>query len=223
MGSDFVQLLLYGLAAAFAAPVAAVVTALVLGRSRTPVASSSTFVLGALLLDLVVVLLFYWLAADAVQGNHDIGAWIDVALGVMFLLLGVFAAREHPDAQKDAAQRARAERIASGGLLTLLAAGLVVQLINFDAIAVMAGGLKEIVEAGVDTGGRVVDTAILLALALLPYWLPVAIFVLAPARATPALGRMTEWILGNARMLELVCGFGFGAVFAVKGVTALLG
>jgi hypothetical protein len=223
MADQFLQLVVYGLAAAFAAPVAAVVSALVLGRSRTPVSSSSTFVLGALLLDLVVVLVFYALAADAVQGNDDIGAWIDIALGVMFLLLGAFAVRERPDPEKDAAQRARAERIASGGLVTLLAAGLVVQVINFDAIAVMAGGLKEIVQAGVDTGARVVYTAFLLILMLLPYWLPIAIFVLAPDRAKPALARMTEWILGNARMLEIVCGFGFGVVFAVKGLTSLLG
>jgi hypothetical protein len=45
----------------------------------------------------------------------------------------------------------------------------------------------------------------------------------APERAKPALARMTEWILANARMLEIVCGFGFGAVFAFKGLTALLG
>ncbi len=223
MDNEFLQLLLYGLAAAFAAPVAAVVTALVLGRSRTPVSSSGTFVLGALLLDLVVVVVLYTLAADAIEGNGDIGAWIDIALGVMFLLLGVFAAREHPDPAKDAAQRARAERIASGGLLTLLAAGLVVQVINFDAIAVMAGGLKEIVEAGVDTAGRVVFTALLLTLALLPYWLPIGIYVLAPERAKPALAHMTEWILDNARVLEMVCSFGFGAVFAVKGLVVLLG
>lgn len=223
MDSLFVQLLLYGMAAAFAAPVAAVVTALVLGRSRTPVSSSSTFVVGALLLDLAVVVVFYALAASAVQGNHDIGAWIDVALGVMFLLLGAFAAREHPDAEKDAAQRARAEKVASGGLLTLLAAGLVVQVINFDAIAVMSGGLKEIVEAGVDSTGRLVATAFLLSVMLLPYWLPIAIYVVVPDRAKPALARMTEWILDHARVLEMVCGFGFGAVFAVKGLAALLG
>lgn len=222
MGSLFVELLLYGLAAAFAAPIAAVVAALVLGRSRTPIPSSSTFVVGALLLDLVVVVLFYTLASSTIAGNHDIGAWIDVALGVMFLLLGVFAVREHPDPERDAAQRARAERIASGSLLTLLGAGLVVQVINFDAIAVMAGGLKEIVEAGLGTTGRLLSTAFLLTLMLLPYWVPIAIVVLAPARAKPALARMTEWIMDHGRVLEVVCGFGFGVVFAFKGLTALL-
>ena len=38
-----------------------------------------------------------------------------------------------------------------------------------------------------------------------------------------ALGGMSEWIMSNARMLEIVVGFGFGAIFLIKGVTALVG
>jgi hypothetical protein len=34
---------------------------------------------------------------------------------------------------------------------------------------------------------------------------------------------MSEWIISNARMLEIVVGFGFGAVFLLKGVRALTG
>jgi hypothetical protein len=45
----------------------------------------------------------------------------------------------------------------------------------------------------------------------------------SPTRTKPALARMTEWIMANSRMLEIVVGFGFGAVFAFKGVTALVG
>ena len=63
----------------------------------------------------------------------------------------------------------------------------------------------------------------LIALMLLPYWVPAAFYAIAPHRAGVALGRMSEWIMSNARMLEIVVGFGFGAVFLIKGVTALAG
>ena len=36
------------------------------------------------------------------------------------------------------------------------------------------------------------------------------------------LGRLTEWIMANSRMIEIVVGLGFGAYFLVKGLAVLL-
>ena len=33
---------------------------------------------------------------------------------------------------------------------------------------------------------------------------------------------MTDWIVANARMLEILTGFGFGIIFAIKGYQALV-
>ena len=43
-----------------------------------------------------------------------------------------------------------------------------------------------------------------------------------PERAVPVLGRLTEWIMTNSRMIEIVIGLGFGAVFLVKGLVVLV-
>lgn len=223
MADLFPQLVLYGAAAAFAAPVAAVIAAIILGRSRTPTRSALVFAAGALILDLIVVVVFVTIYRSASASTDDLGAWIDVALGAMFLVLGVVALVQQEDAEKDAAQRARVERIASGSVATLLVAGIVVQVINFDAIAVAAGGMKEIVDSGVVGLEAAIALAFLLLVMLTPYWAPTAAMVVAPGRARPALTRMTGWILDHSRALELVCGFGFGAVFALKGITALVG
>ena len=66
------QLVLYGLAAAAAAPIAAVVSALILGKSKTPLPSAFTFVAGAALLDAIVVVVFFVLVAlgDPGQRGH---------------------------------------------------------------------------------------------------------------------------------------------------------
>ena len=216
------QLVLYGLAAAAAAPIAAVVSALILGKSKTPLPSAFTFVAGAALLDIVVAVLFFVLVASAIQGNGDLGAYLDILLGVIFAGLGVYAIFEKDSPEKDAAQRARAEQIASGGMKTLIVAGLAVQVINFDAIAVAVGGLKEIVEASLASVEILVATIFLFILVLLPYWVPAVFYAFAPQRAGILLGRMSEWIMANSRMLEIVVGLAFGAAFLFKGVTALM-
>src|SRR6187397_3730925 len=118
------QLVLYGLAAAAAAPIAAVVSALILGKSKSPLPSAFTFVAGAALLDIVVAVVFFVLVASAIQGNGDLGAYLDILLGVIFAGLGVYAIVAKDSPEKDAAQRARAEQIASGGVKTLIVAGL---------------------------------------------------------------------------------------------------
>jgi hypothetical protein len=80
MGSLPVQVAVYGLAAAFAAPIGAVVSALILGKSRRPVVGAWTFVAGAAFLDAVFAAVI--LAADLFEDGGDAGAIVDVGLGM---------------------------------------------------------------------------------------------------------------------------------------------
>lgn len=86
MGSLLVQVAIYGLAAACAAPVAAVVSAVILGKSARPVISTWTFVAGAAFLDVVFAAVI--LAADLFENGGDAGAIVDVGLGVLFVAMG---------------------------------------------------------------------------------------------------------------------------------------
>jgi len=216
----FPQLLLYGLAAAIAAPIAAVVCAFVLGKSSRPLPSAGAFVLGALGLDLIVTAIIV-VALRRADASTDIGAYIDLALGAMFLILAAVAVVQRETPEGEAKQRARVERLASAGPKTLITAGIAVQVINFDAIAIMAGGLKEIVLGGTVGIEALIAVFFLLAVMLLPYYAPAVFFALRPSAARPALVRMTDWIVGNARMLEIVTGLGFGIIFGIKGYQAL--
>ena len=158
MGSLLVQVAIYGLAAAFAAPIAIVVSALILGKSTRPVIGGWTFVAGAAFLDLVFAIVI--LAADLFEEGGDAGAIVDVGLGVLFVAMGLLAVFQAESPEKDAARRARAEQIATAKLATLFAAGFFVQVINFDAIAVFGGALKDIGEANITTGQEVIATAV---------------------------------------------------------------
>ena len=220
MGSLLVQVAIYGVAAALAAPIAIVVSALILGKSTRPVIGTWTFVAGAAFLDLVFAVVI--LAADLFEEGGDAGAIVDVGLGVLFVAMGLLAVFQAESPEKDAAQRARAEKIATAKLSSLFAAGILVQVINFDAIAVFGGALKDIGEADISTGQEVFATVFGLAFMLSVYYLPVLIYMVDRERAVPLLGRLTEWIMANSRRIEIVVGLGFGAYFLVKGLAVLL-
>ena len=220
MSGLLVQVAIYGLAAAFAAPIAIVVSALVLGKSKRPVPSAWTFVAGAAFLD--VLFAFVVLASGLFDEGGDAGAYIDVGLGILFGVMGGLAVFETESPEKDAARRARAEHIATAKLSTLFGAGIVVQVINFDAIAVFGGALKDIAAADISTGEAIFATLFGLAIMLSVYYMPVVIYMLSPQRAIPLLGRMTEWIMDNSWMIEIVVGLGFGAYFLLKGLVVLV-
>jgi hypothetical protein len=220
VGSLLVHVAVYGLAAACAAPIAAVVSALILGKSTRPQLGAWTFTGGAAILDLVVAVVV--LASGAFESGSDAGDYVDVALGVLFAALGILAVFETESPEKEAARAARAERIATAKLTTLFAAGILVQIINFDAIAVFGGAAKEIAEADVTTGEAVFALLFGLAIMLIVYYGPALVYALVPGRSAALLGRMTDWIMGNSRAIEIVVGLGFGAYFLWKGLSALL-
>lgn len=223
MGSLLVQMALYGLAAAAAAPIAIVLSALILAQSNRPVPSVWVFTAGAAFLDiLIIVIALVFFGASDVESGSDASAILDTILGALFFALGVVAIFSHESPEKDAAQRQRAQSIASSPLPRMFVMGIVVQVINIDAIAVFAVGVKEVVAADVSTGEAAVALLFGLTLMFVVYYGPAVFYSLSRARASQLLGPMTEWIMGHARALEIVTGLGLGSVFLWKGLAVLV-
>jgi threonine/homoserine/homoserine lactone efflux protein len=223
MGALIAETLPYAVAAALAAPVVAVVTAVILAESRRPIASAWTFTAGAASLCAVfaAALLIAAAASNAFEGSSKVGPIVDVVLGSLFLVLGVSAVFSKESPEKEQARQERVQRAARGSLGTMFLTGLAAQVINADALAVFAGGLKEIAEEGVSAGDQALAVAVMLAIMLTPYYLPAVVYALSPERAGKLLRGMSQWLLARSRLLEIVVGLGFGAAFLVKGVTAL--
>ena len=224
MGDLLVALVPYGLAAAAAAPAAAAVAALVLGQAQRPIVSTSAFIAGALLLDIAfaAIVLAVMEGSGQFTSDSDIGAWVDTVLGAVFLLLGVMALFQKDDPAKDAARRERIGKLTSSGPAKLIAVGVVVQVINADALAVAAAGLKEVAIADVDLGESVLGVVWLLALVLLPYYVPLIMYLVAPKRSLTMLRGFSNWLLERSRVVEIVTGVGLGALFLWKGVAGLV-
>lgn len=223
MGQLLLNLIPYGLAAAVAAPVAIVVGALIIGGSPRPILGGFTFVAGALILDVVVavIVLAVMEASGAVTGDSEVSAWIDTLLGVLFLVIAIVALVGSDDPAKTEARKERIKRTIAGGLGPILVLGVGVQVVNSDALAIMASGCKEIAVANGSIGEQAVALAWLLALMLSVYYAPIVLRIAAPQHAARWLGSFSEWVLDNARMIEIVTGFAIGGLFFIKGVAAL--
>jgi hypothetical protein len=94
MGDLILNVLPYALAAAAAAPVVAVVTAVILAESHRPVLSAWTFTAGAAVLVVVYSVVLLALAAGSGafdDGDSEAGAIVDLVPGAIFLLLGTVA------------------------------------------------------------------------------------------------------------------------------------
>jgi hypothetical protein len=222
MGDLLVSTLPYAIAAALAAPIVAVVSALILAKSKRPLRDTWVFTAAAGSLDALIaaILLFaFWGSTNDAGG--DAGAWIDVVLGVVFAALGISALVRPESPEQQAALRGRVDGFLSRGIRGMVVLGLGAQIVNFDAIAVFAGGLKEIVADQPTVGQAAVTVAVMLAVMLAPYYGPALYYAASPERAATALARMSEWLLMHSRMLEIVVGIGYGSIFLVKGITAL--
>lgn len=224
MGELILNVLPYGLAAALAAPIVAVVTAVILAKSERPLLSAWTFTAGAAALDIVytVALLTVANASGAFEGGSSKGgAIVDVILGAIFLALGVQAVFSHESPEKDATRRERVDRAASAGLRGMLITGVVAQVINIDAMAVFAGAIKEAAESSVSTLEAAVALMVALAVMLIPYYAPAIVYGLSPERGGKALRGMNEWLLSHSKGLEIVVGLGFGMIFLSKGISTI--
>lgn len=223
MGDLLLSLIPYGLAAALAAPAAAVVAALILGKAERPLLGGLAFVAGAALLEAVFAALILALmeASGSFTSGADIDGWIDAILGVIFIGIGVAAVFQTESPEKEAAQRARIERLAGSRVTKLVVVGVVVQVINSDALAIMGGGLKEIAIADVTVGQEVLAVVWLMLFMLLPYYVPVVMYAVAPGRSTVLLHRFSDWLLAHSRPVEIITGFVLGGVFLWKGITSL--
>jgi threonine/homoserine/homoserine lactone efflux protein len=223
VGDAILSILPYAIAAALAAPIVAVVTAVILSKSSRPVPGGLMFTAGAGSLDVLVatvILVAFW-GTDAATAGGDAGAYIDTGLGVLFLALGVTAVFQKDSPEKDAARRRRVDQAATASLGRLFIVGIVAQIINFDALTVFAAGLKEILGEDLSPGGAAVVVAVAVVVMLIPYYAPIIVYVRAGDHAEERLTRMTDWLLSRSRALEIVVGIGFGVIFLAKGLQEL--
>lgn len=67
----------------------------------------------------------------------------------------------------------------------------------------------------------VVAVVFMLVIVLIPYYAPIVLYVASPEKAGKQLNNMSGWLLSHSRLIEIVVGIGFGALFLSKGLATL--
>ncbi len=100
------------------------------------------------------------LAADLFEEGGDAGAIVDVGLGVIFVAMGLLAVFQAESPEKDAARRARAEKIATAKLATPVRPRDPRPGDQLRRDRGLRRALKDIGEADITTGQEIFATAV---------------------------------------------------------------
>lgn len=223
MAELLASILPLALGAAVSPTVAALVIA-VLARGEDAVRRGVALTLGAaiplVVIALVVLLTLHAsVAADGASKHRATGGVVDLVAAAALGYLGLRALQ--PTSTPQEQQAARAER-APGGPGRYVALGAGVMLVNFSTLALFVPAVKDIGRADdVALAGELAAFLLLLAVVLVPAWVPVALRAAFPARAERLLQPLGGWMHDHRRAL----GGGVSAVFAVylfvRGVLVL--
>ncbi len=218
------QALALALAASVYPPAVAAVIAL--GRGAEVRSRVFAFVLAAGLVTYAVgALILYALVELGATGSHHLtpGAAVDVALGVLLMLLALRLHRKRPDpaaaVPTASATSSKIERYLESRRLAFVL-GIVLYVLPSP---IYIGAVKAIADANLSTSGELASLVGVVAVMLWMIELPMLMLLVVPDRAAGALERINLWFARNGRSLAIVAAAGVGVYLIVKGLHQLIG
>jgi Sap, sulfolipid-1-addressing protein len=216
------QALALALAASIYPPAVAAVIAL--GRGAEVRSRVFAFVLAAGLVTYAVgALILYALVELGATGSHHLtpGAAIEVALGVLLMLLALRLHRRRPDpaAAPVSGTPSKIERYLESRRLAFVL-GIVLYVLPSP---IYIGAVKAIADANLSTSGELASLVGVVAVMLWMVELPMLMLLIVPDHAAGALERINLWFARHGRSLAIAAAAGVGVYLIVKGLVQLSG
>ena len=216
------QALALALAASIYPPAVAAVIAL--GRGAEVRSRVFMFVLAAGLVTYAVgAVILYALIELGATGAHHLtpGAAVDVALGVLLILLAIRLRRKRPDPAAAPANStpSKIERYLESRRLAFVL-GIILYVLPSP---IYIGAVKAIADANLSTSGELAALVGVVAVMLWMVELPMLMLLVVPDRAASTLERINLWFARNGRSLAIVAAAGVGVYLLVKGLHQLIG
>jgi hypothetical protein len=223
------------LALAFAASIypPAVVAVIALGRGDQVRSRVLAFVVAALLITYAIGTILLFLLEDVgATGSHHLtpSAALDLALGVLLLGLAVRLRR------KQLAQQSERELGAATAETAKKDTSKIERYLESRRLAFVLGitlyvlpspiyvaAVKEISDASISTGGKLVALLVTVAVMLWLIELPMLALVLFPKRAVSSLEQINSWFTRHGRSLAVLACVAAGAYLSVRGLVNLIG
>jgi Sap, sulfolipid-1-addressing protein len=222
------------LALAFAASIypPAVVAVIALGRGEEVRSRVLAFVAAAVLITYAIGTILLFLLDDVgATGSHHLtpSAALDLALGLLLLGLAVRLRRKQLALQKekemgtstvDTAKKgsSRIERYLESRRLAFVL-GITLYVLPSP---IYIAAVKEVSDASLSTGGKLVALLVTVAVMLWLIELPMLALVLFPARALSSLEQINAWFTRHGRSLAVLACAAAGAYLSVKGFVNLI-
>jgi hypothetical protein len=213
------------LALAFAASIypPAVAAVIALGRGAEVRSRVFAFVLASALVTYAMgVVILYVLVELGATGSHHLtpGAAVDVALGVLLLLLAVRLHRRRPDpaVAKPAGAPSKIERYLESRRLAFVL-GVILYVLPSP---IYIGAVKAIADANLSTSGELLSILATVAVMLWLIELPMLMLLAVPDRAASALESLNLWFARHGRSLAILAAVAVGVYLIVKGLVRLI-
>lgn len=174
------------------------------------------FALGAMgtLLVFVCVLVVFGRSISLPKTPH-LDATLDVVLGALLIALALFLHFRRP---KQAESKPPRGEMNSRAALTF---GMFSMATNFTTLALIVPASKEIAASHVDLADRFVVALVLVVLASIPAWLPLALTAIAPGPANRGLRAFGDFIQRSGRLATVILVALIGLFFLVRGILRL--
>lgn len=216
------------LALAFAASIypPAVAAVIALGRGAEVRSRVFVFVLAAALVTYAVgALILYALVELGATGAHHItpGAVVEVALGVLLMLLALRLHRKRPDpaaasaSAKEHATPSKIERYLQSRRLAFVL-GIVLYALPSP---IYIGAVKAIADANLSTTDELLDLIVVVVVMLWLIELPMLMLLVVPDRAADTLERINRWFARHGRTIAILAALVVGVYLIAKGVVHL--
>lgn len=181
--------------------------------------AASRFALGTALVTVVYLgALVAWGHAIELPKRPTLSASMDVVVGVILVLLAVELRR------RNARRPEQEERPARTGMgpKAALGFGVFSMATNFTSLALLLPAAKDVAAGVTNIVGRIILIAVLVVLATMPAWIPIATTRIAPGTAERALDGLSNLIsrYGHRLAVVLIAALGIGLI--VRGALHIL-
>ncbi len=154
--------------------------------------------------------------AIALPGEPTLDATLDLVIGGALLGAGVVLGRRRPRPKPP-----RAHHRSLMGPKRALGFGAFSMATNVTTIAFVIPGAKIIAASDLGDAGRILALIVLVGLASVPAWLPVALTSMAPGPAARALGALRVLVEHHGREIVVLVLIGLGILLIVRGLLHL--
>jgi hypothetical protein len=179
---------------------------------------ASRFAIGTMLVVVVyLTALVAWGHAIALPERPTLSATMDIVAGVILVVVAVILRRRHP--REHRARPARHEM----GPTAALGFGVFSMATNFTTLAILLPGAKDIAASSLNMVGRIALIAVLVGLATMPAWIPLATTRIAPGTAERALVAIGNLIARYGRTIVVILIAVLGVVLVGRGILRIAG